>query len=422
MNKIDILWVCPSPLSPYAGDNVSVYNVLKYLQDRFRFHLVAHCQSDLREMASISELEAVGLRVASAKFFMYPPIANKDRLRGLFGSFPPGVSFMERVLGHRLLEYVQEVISKKDIRLLHVWGPGLSTSFLRIKETPKILNAGDSFSLIHHSFATTKSFPANLYHKIVVRRFKWLEQEVYGQYDGLIFYSQRDMHSVRLPSGISAKMIPCGANLTALHPKTEYRLTNRLPVLIFHGFMGHPANQNTVQYITQVLGPALTRHLGDNGFEIRIVGKDMYNTLGLLKNRHSWLNIVGYVDELEIALHQADVYIAPIWMGVGIKNKVLDAMACGLPIVGSPEAFVAILCEDGQHCLIREHDHFVDGIVELLNNEKMRIQIGKAARQHIEKHFTWESIAKSYAEFYNHIVGIRANGSSDFSKAKIGFM
>ena len=63
----------------------------------------------------------------------------------------------------------------------------------------------------------------------------------------------------------------------------------------------------------------------------------------------------GYINNLADALTQSVAMVAPIVSGTGVKTKVLDGMACGLPVIGTPLAFAGLEVRDGAEAYVAEN-------------------------------------------------------------------
>jgi glycosyltransferase involved in cell wall biosynthesis len=108
--------------------------------------------------------------------------------------------------------------------------------------------------------------------------------------------------------------------------------------------------------------------------------------------------MAGYVEDLAAALAQATCYAAPLAMGGGIKNKTMEAMACGLPVVGTPEAFSAMDVVSGHHCVSAPRAAMADHIVALLRDATARLRIGRAAREWVLMNSSWDRAAEQMAD------------------------
>jgi glycosyltransferase involved in cell wall biosynthesis len=101
-------------------------------------------------------------------------------------------------------------------------------------------------------------------------------------------------------------------------------------------------------------------------------------------------------------LEQAAVYAAPMMSGTGLKNKVLEAMAAGLPVVASPLALAGIGAGDG---ITEASDpaEMADALAALLSDADRRRSAGAAGRHRVERDFTWEANAAAVARLWEEL-------------------
>jgi glycosyltransferase involved in cell wall biosynthesis len=103
--------------------------------------------------------------------------------------------------------------------------------------------------------------------------------------------------------------------------------------------------------------------------------------------------VTGYVEDILPYYHQADIFVGPFRLARGVQNKILQAMACGLPIVTTPLGAEGIACEDGQQLLLAtEPTQFVTAIKHLLAEPVIRQQLSAAALQLIQQHYSWQGV------------------------------
>jgi glycosyltransferase involved in cell wall biosynthesis len=135
-----------------------------------------------------------------------------------------------------------------------------------------------------------------------------------------------------------------------------------------------------------------------------LVGKDPAPELIDLGKNPS-IQITGTVDDIRPYLHRATMAVTPITYGAGIQNKVLEAMACGLPVVSSPQAVSALAVKPGQDLIVaKDPEEFANAVVNLLDDPGLRSRLGQAGRCYVEQDHLWVRIAAQLEEVYNEVI------------------
>lgn len=92
----------------------------------------------------------------------------------------------------------------------------------------------------------------------------------------------------------------------------------------------------------------------------------------------------------------ADIFILPS-LSEGMPNVVLEAMACGLPIIMTPcEGSKELVTDNG---MISSVDAFSESLVKMCVDMELRQTMGQNSRMHVEKNFKWENIGRKYLAF-----------------------
>ena len=114
------------------------------------------------------------------------------------------------------------------------------------------------------------------------------------------------------------------------------------------------------------------------------------------------ITVTGRVPSMVEYLHQATVCVVPMRTGFGIKNKTLEAMAAGVPIVASDRGLEGLAVDQANIPLralrANQPAEYVSAISQLFENPQLRSQLSHNGRQLVETKFTWESAGKRYEE------------------------
>src|SRR5262249_31425588 len=130
----------------------------------------------------------------------------------------------------------------------------------------------------------------------------------------------------------SIAVVPNGVDLD----RFEFRLGPREPAtLVFWGKLSYHANVTAVLHFVHHIFPRIRARRRD--VRLVIVGSDPPRAVQALTRDRS-VSVAGYVEDLGAAVGRATVAVCPVTVKVGIQNKVLEALALGLPVVATRAA------------------------------------------------------------------------------------
>nr|WP_242028008.1 MULTISPECIES: glycosyltransferase family 4 protein [unclassified Limnothrix] len=186
-------------------------------------------------------------------------------------------------------------------------------------------------------------------------------------------------------------VIPNGVDL-ALFP-----LRDRDPggyELVFVGAMDATHNIDAVKFFVNAVLPPLRSTYPAATF--RIVGARPSAEVLALGDRPGVV-VTGPVDSMAAELHRASVCVVPLRTGLGIKNKTLEAMAAGVPVVGSDRGLEGLTIDQPPLALrANQPAEYIAAIGRLWESTELRAQLSQAARAYVERDFSWDQAAQHY--------------------------
>ena len=155
--------------------------------------------------------------------------------------------------------------------------------------------------------------------------------------------------------------------------------------LIFVGGFQHPPNIDAMLWFVGEVWPIVQRTLAD--VTLTIVGSKMPASIRELSAPN--VIIAGFVEDLDPLLDSTRISVAPLRYGAGVKGKINQAMACGLPVVATITAAEGMDLHDGEDLLIAESpETFASAIVRLYSDETLWNRLAGGGQRNIRQHFS----------------------------------
>ncbi|MEG4277641.1 glycosyltransferase family 4 protein [Microcoleus sp. MON1_C1] len=192
----------------------------------------------------------------------------------------------------------------------------------------------------------------------------------------------------------SIDVIPNGVDLTQF----PYRsIDPGGHTLIFAGAMNNLPNIDAARFLSLQILPPLQQRYPD--VTLTLVGASPVPEV-LALGKLPGIQVVGRVQRVAEYLHQAAVCVVPMRIGFGIKNKTLEAMAAGTPVVASDRGLEGLAVDGGPQPRMalranKVHE-YVEAITSLFENQQLRQDLSVSARSLVESQYTWDIIGRQY--------------------------
>jgi polysaccharide biosynthesis protein PslH len=172
--------------------------------------------------------------------------------------------------------------------------------------------------------------------------------------------------------------------------------------LVFTGSMDWMPNEDGVLYFLRSVLPLIRREIPQLSFTI--VGRKPSEKLRTAAAAEPGVQVTGTVDDIRPYVEEGSVYVVPLRIGSGTRLKIFEAMAMGKAIVSTTLGAEGLPISDGQDILIANSpEEFSAKVCMLLGDPHERRRLGSAARQLVEQHYSWSSVAAEFNDVLRRI-------------------
>lgn len=218
--------------------------------------------------------------------------------------------------------------------------------------------------------------------KIEYQRIRRYEKKIYSWCDHHTVISDIDRDHLDLPG---LKIVRNGVDTDYFQPQKQKESSFEL---IFTGNMSYLPNVHTALYLAKEVMPKIWQNIPDA--RLMLAGANPSYRVQQLAGEY--IKVTGWIDDIRDAYNDARIFIAPIQIGTGLQNKVLEAMAMELPCITSSAALTPINATPDQEIRVAENaDEYARLAIELLNDKEQRITLGRNARDFVIKEFDWKA-------------------------------
>jgi len=218
------------------------------------------------------------------------------------------------------------------------------------------------------------------------------------RFDRVVCMTEQDLSLLRsyIPSA-KLKWIPIGVDSDYFQPRTPQPESSLIPRLLFVGNYRHPPNREAVLFFIQEVLPRLRSHFENAEFYVAGANSGFFDRSLLEASRST--RLLGYLPDIRAAYDRADIFVAPLRSGNGMRVKLLEAFSMGKAVVATRLAAAGFSAKPEEHLLLAESpEEFVVQIIRLLQDPTFKAKLGANARRMIREHYDWSVLRPHFLE------------------------
>lgn len=400
-----ILFLTPQlPYPPRQGTQIRNYHLIRAAG--------AVHEVDLLSFARPGEtLESAGpLREMCGRIHLVPaPVrAGAERLRVLLTSVDPDMAHRLRSEGFSAT--LRQVLTQSTYDVVQVEGIELARYVPQIRAiAPKAKIVFDDHNaeyLLQARAAAVDArhpptWPKAVYSAIQWQKLRRHESQVCREVDAVLAVSEDDAEALnRLGATAPVTVVPNGVD-------TAYYCLDRSSAvesatMLFTGTMDFRPNVDAVRWFaSRVLPSIATQH---PGARFEIVGRSPSPAVQTLAMNNPSVVVTGSVEDVRPYMSRATAFVIPMRMGGGVRLKILEALAAGVPVVSTGMGAEGTGLTDGRELLIADIPReFAGATLRLIEDAALRQRVAAAGREAVVQRFEWNRIGPRLLQVYERL-------------------
>lgn len=221
-----------------------------------------------------------------------------------------------------------------------------------------------------------------------------VERDLVNRASGASCVSERDVRALTPAGARPPLVVPNGVDLLRYAFRAEPPPEERI---LFVGDLSWPPNAEGIRWFCEEVWPIAAR-LSPSA-RVEILGRGASAGLStLVRNPPDRVSFLGEGDDTRPLWRRAAVAVVPLLAGGGTRLKILEAAACGVPVVSTPVGAEGLDFLDGSEiALAAGAEEFAAAVAGLLADPAARRAQASAARRRVESRYDWREIGRRFA-------------------------
>lgn len=230
--------------------------------------------------------------------------------------------------------------------------------------------------------------------KLEYKRLIAYEEKMFFTFDNKIIISYPDQKLMQIAEKDKISVIPNGVDHTFFTPMDRPKQYD----LVFTGNMSYPPNVDAAGFLINNIMPLVWKTLPDT--TVLLAGAKPSAKVKALESTK--VKVSGWLDDIRNAYASARVFIAPMRIGTGLQNKLLEAMSMKIPAITTPLANDALRATHQKEILIgKDAEELAGHIIRLLKEDKLANNIAKAGYSFVHQHYSWDEAIEKLEKIMN---------------------
>lgn len=374
----------PYPLE--KGDKLRIFHQMKVLSEKHEIYLCALHSPTIKENENAkSVLSEFCKEVHFIKLSTFQIIISL--IKSLFTGLPFQSALFTDSSAKRKVHKLINTIKPDHIycQLTRV------AEYAKKENYPKTIDYMDAFSKGMERRSQNASFLTSWIYKWEALKQRKYEKLVFTDFDNHSIITEEDQNCINSPFKNKIKIIRNGVDFNFFKPITKEKKYD----MVFVGNMAYAPNVDAAIFLCNEILPLIKKVIPQ--INILIAGAEP--SAAVLNLRSDSVKISGWIDDIRDAYAESSVFIAPMRIGTGLQNKLLEAMAMEKACITTPLANKALQAPRNVILVGETAQELANHCIHLLNNENERQARAISGRQFVNEEYQWNKTT----ELLNHL-------------------
>jgi len=392
------------PFPPNNGARIRDFNLLKRLSKQCEVNLLSFYERT-EQLSMIPELEkycssirAVYRRSGRSRYLRY--------LSAIMSLFCLGRTFHSiNYYSNRFGDTIKMVLENKKFDVVQIGFLHMAQYMRFIPNTiPAILDTHNVEHVMMERYARVEQ---NIFKKIYLlyqtEMLKKYEIKMYPRFDLCLMESNEGIKAWQSLSNRYANFRIVSSGVDLEYFAQPPRVTQSSADLIFTGTMSGKMNIDAVLYFYRLILPAIRKEIPN--MKVIIAGADPDKKILELAKHDRLIEVTGTVPDIRPYMAKSRILIVPLRVGAGVRLKIREAMAMGLPVISTSIGCEGTIVTDGKDIIIADTpEAFAREIIRLLRDEGLRKYLADNGRRLAFSAYNWDTIAEKLYATYTEVI------------------
>ncbi|MDD3636719.1 MAG: glycosyltransferase [Bacteroidales bacterium] len=255
--------------------------------------------------------------------------------------------------------------------------------YIRKTDLPKVIDYQDVFSMGMKRRLEVSSWLMKPFLMMEYLRLQRYEADLFDDFDLKTIISETDQVLIPHPKRDEILIVPNGVD----HEYFSPILADKKYEIVFTGNMAYPPNVNAAAFLVHEIMPLVWKKIPN----ARLLLAGATPDVSIRQLASDRVIVSGWMDDIRQAYAHASVFVAPMRIGTGLQNKLLEAMSMAVPCVTTSLACKPLKAKEGVEILVGDTADQIAGLlIKLLNDSDFANQIATAGHTFVHRNFSWE--------------------------------